>query len=287
LRLRLRNVVEHVFCMGALVGVALLAFHPIVLRDEVPLPARALLEYAPWEPAMPPGAGIPHDPAAKLQMWRYYPWYVFLSDAAARGDSILWNPLEGCGIPFLALWESRCLSPFSLPFYFFPPDRGLQISVILKVIVAGWCAFYAARRLGFRVPFALWVGIAFQLSAHVFAVAGMPLSDVTPWLPLLVLFAARLARGQSHHWPTGAVTLALMLLGGDGGATAAAALVAAVYIVFRALLGSRKARVGRRAVAAFGVAAVLAAGLAAPQIVPYLEFLGVAHAPAQWDCSQF
>jgi len=77
---------------------ALAVLYPVLLEDRLPMPAGDTLFASPWEQARPTGleaAGQPSPAAAR----QHYPWYVFLSDTVERGDSLLWNPLEGCGTP--------------------------------------------------------------------------------------------------------------------------------------------------------------------------------------------
>lgn len=265
-----RNTLEHVICLVAVAAGALAVLYPVLLEDRLPMPAGDTLFASPWEQARPTGleaAGQPSPAAAR----QHYPWYVFLSDTVERGDSLLWNPLEGCGTPFFALWRSRCLSPFTLPFFFAPPETALPVSAFLKLLVAGACAFIAGRRLGFAPPLALFIGVSFQLSAPFFYWLDSPFSDTLPWLPLLVIFVDRLALGRIHYWPYGALVLALMLLGGEPEAVGGLFVITLVFIIARNLLGQRGYAQLFASISTYVIAIVAAVALCGIQIVPFYE----------------
>lgn len=279
MRPALRKAIEYALCVAAVVIVPLAVLYPTVILGRLPFDTDSVLFMSPWEEARPAGLEPPNATETDLVSQRYYPWYAFLSDAAQRGDSVLWSPYEGFGKPFLALWRSRCFSPFSVPFYLWPLDQALRLSVLLKFLMAGLAAFYMARRLGFALPLSTFVAVTFQLSAQMIIYRVEPLGDVLPWLPFLVVFGERLALGQLRMWPLGAITLSLMLAGGEPAAVLSIVAVVALYLALRIIVGRRSIGELPRAMALFLVAAVVALGLAAVQLVPHLEFLREA-APA-------
>lgn len=211
------------------------------------------------------------DAAAALQVERYYPWYAWLN----RGGSILWNNAEGLGEPFLAAWRTRALSPFSIPLYFMELHAALALSALLKVLVAGIAAFYAARRFAFPAATSLLAALGFALGAPFVVHSPAPLSDVLPWLPLLIVSAERLVLGQWRAWPLCALVLGLMLLGGEPYTVAMLMLALPVYVGIRAA-GDLRAPSLARALITVVFAIALAGGLAAVQLFPFREFLGQA-----------
>ena len=268
----MRKRLEDIVCIALLLTVALFALWPAVFAGRVPFATQSALFQTPWEAERPEGMPRPFDEQEQLQASRYYPWYVYLTAAASGEGSLLWNPLEGCGQPFLAVWRTRCLSPFSLPFYAFPVDTAITLSVLLKLFVAGLAAYYVGRKFGLRPGLALSAAVAFQLSGHVYLWLGWPMSDVMPWLPLLALSTERLAIGQARYWTIGAIVTALMALGGDPETLAGALLFCGAYFVVRAGLQ----RTSPTGLASFGAMAALIAGglaLAGGQLVPYAEFV--------------
>lgn len=267
---RFRKYMAGVPAIAVIALGVLIAAYPIIFRDKVPMSPGATLSLPPWQGAQPAGFEDAPSPDAGFGA-AFYPGYAFLSDSAQRGDSVLWTPLEGGGLPFLALWRSRCLSPFSLPFYFLPTHRAIQLSFMLKLLVAGLCAYYAARKFGFDPPLAAFVGVTFQLSAHVFLWSVRPLADSVIWLPFVLLFAERLVLGQARYWPFGAIAFALMLLGGSPESAGVALLLVVVYFFLRILLARERANGGPAVFISLIVAAVAGVGLAALQILPAVE----------------
>jgi hypothetical protein len=271
-----RNIVETLICLILLGLIAALVLYPALIKGAAPVAADRILLSRPWQEAQPEGLQSPSHPYAYLQSARYYPWLKFIGDSTQRDDSLLWYPLEGCGMPFYALWRSRCLSPFTIPFYFMPPFAGLQLAAFLKLVLAGLCAFYAARRFGFALPLALFIGASFELSAALLLWLGWPLSDALPWLPLLLIFGERLALGQLRYWPLGSLVLALMLFGGSPETAAVSSIFLLVYLLLRMLYDRR----GWKALLAAGgvlvVSILVGVALAAVQILPFIEFVGQA-----------
>jgi len=271
--LKKREVWETAVCVLVLAGATLAVFSPVVLDDQVPVSMDSIFTLPPWEEAEP-DAVIAHPPQEdRVATERFYPWQTFLSTAASERESILWNPYEHSGMPFLAMWRTRALSPFSAPFYVLPPAAGLQVSVLLKVFAAGCCALYAARRLGLAPPFALLAALTFQLSASMLLWATWPLTDTLVWLPLLFVFVERAAFGQWRSWPLGAITVGLMLLGGDPEGMAAAVAFALVYVLLRQIMA--RTSLAQTVAPVFPVAGalILGGGLAAVQLAPFIEFV--------------
>jgi len=271
LRPRVRRTLEYSLCVAVLAVLPLAVLIPGLTRGEVALSTGSIFAYPPWESARPEGLAPPAEPESNLMAQRYFPWYVFLSEAGSPREA-LWNPNENTGMPFLALWQTRCLSPFSLPFYLGAPGPALTWSVYMKLLAAGLCAFYAAMRLGFQRPVSLFVGIASQLSPGIILWWGYPLSDVLPWLPLLVLFCERMALAHYRMWLSGVVVVGLMLVGGDPQTVLVFLGLALLFLLTRCKLDQRGVK---RALAPLSILATSVAGgalLSAVQLLPFLEF---------------
>ncbi|MDQ1255541.1 MAG: hypothetical protein QG656_133, partial [Candidatus Hydrogenedentes bacterium] len=276
MRLRYRIVFENAVCLLVLAVLAVLGCGFFVLFDRIPLETGGILFEPPWEQARPADCP-PLNAAAELQARQFYPWYTFLSDTARNRDSALWNSLEGCGLPFMALWRTRCYSPFSLPFYFaLSFGVAIAFSVFLKMVVAGICAFYAARKFGFAPPMALAVAVAFEFSGPVFLWMGWPMSDVVPWLPLWLVYVERLVLGQAHYWSFGALIFTLMALGGDPESLVCTLLFSVLYVFLRVAFARRRPTTAAASTLAFVASMAVGVGLAAIQLVPYWEFLSQA-----------
>lgn len=270
---KFRQTLESCAYPGALALVALLALTPSWFKGEIPMSVDYIYTLPPWSDQAPQEVSPHLAEATRLQALQYYPWYAFLSRSVSSGDSLLWNPLEGCGIPFMAIWKSRCFSPFSLPFYVLPLHTALTVSALLKLFVAGLCAFYAAKRFGLVRPFALSVAVTYQLCAHVMGCLDTPMSDVTPWLPLLFLFVELLVTGHWALWPLGCLTWTLMLFGGDPVMAVMVAVAAFLFLLTRSSVGRLHPGLTAGSAAVFLMSLAVGTAMAAIQLLPYIELL--------------
>ncbi len=280
MRLNVRSLLEYALCLACIALVAGIALHP-VLHGAVPGDTEGIFFLPPWEDARSSDMDVDTPVEPSIETTRYLPWRLFLSRGLDENESLLWNPNESCGMPYYALWRSRTLSPFTAPFYLLPLEQALQVSAWLKLVVAGLCALIMARMFGLPLPMALVVGLTYQLSGLLLSGLGQPISDVMPWLPLLVLFVDRLSLDLRHMWPWTVLVLTAMLLGGEPEAVFGASLFCLLFAKFRMLLG-RTARHNMIGIGLTLTTVILAAiGLAAVQIVPYIEFVREAVIPAQ------
>ncbi|MCP4644900.1 MAG: YfhO family protein [bacterium] len=274
-RLRYRLLLEHTVCLALLLVVALGAIYPVVVQGRTPVSANAALQLPPWEQARPAETEAPPRDAAIAE--RVYPGFAFIHASATRVETPLWNPLEFGGAPFLAVWRTRCLSPFTIPFYLSrvltTVPTAFSVAALLKLLVAGLCGFYAARRLGFATPIALFVGISLELSGPILLWLNWPFSDVAPWFPLLFVFVEHLSMRHHRTWPLGAVVFALMLLGGEPEALAAAVFFGVFYLVVRFLLDKRQPAGFGASLGILALSVAVGAALVSIQLVPFGEFL--------------
>jgi hypothetical protein len=259
----------------ALLAAPLLVLYPALTGDGIPLALNGLYAHAPWEEARPVGWTPTVEPFAADHTYRLYPWHLRLHEAGEAGVIPLWNPKEGLGTPFLALWRTRVFSPFSVPLYFLPIESGLALSLFLKMAVAGCMAWYVARRFGMHRPSAFLAAIAFQWSAPVVGWLTMPIADVVVWLPLAWYALERFSLGKVALWPKAGIVFALMGLGGEPKALAAIAVLGLLYLLLRTIFDRSSAH---PIWASFGytLAWIAGGGLLAMQLLPYLEYLGQA-----------
>jgi hypothetical protein len=265
-------LLEQLLCIALLALIPGLVFLNDTLRHRVPLSLQSALFMPPWEEIQPKGVEAPQYPSAILDTQRYYPWFRFLHDSAERREWPLWSPNEGCGVPFFAVWRTRALSPFTIPFYLFPLATAFRLSIFLKLIVAGWGAYFVGRRFRLAPAMALFLGAAYQWAGPISASPMQPMADVMPWFPLLMLCTERLMLGGTWTWPWTALVIGLMAFGGDPETLVAALLFMLAYMVARRLLDRRWTHL-RAGIAGMITALLFGLALAAVQILPYIEFV--------------
>lgn len=263
---------EHGLCFLLILAAGAVAVAPLIAEGAAPI-------------YFPPTLGVPFVDATPLIDSEQTPGYaaahavrsaLYIEEIGHGDGSILWDPGEFAGTPFLAEWDARALSPFSLPIYLFGAKIGLWVAALLKIFVAGSLAFYVARVLGFTHPFSLLVAVTHALSATLIVWTADPVSDAVVWVPMIFLFAERLSLGQLRYWPAASILLGLMLLSGAPQAVASSLAFFGVYYVYR------RTQPGWRGVpGAFlsgTIALALGLGIAAVQLLPWFEWLRLSRA---------
>src|SRR5213594_1699240 len=75
-----------------------------------------------------------------------YPLAYYHRQSFWRGEIPLWNPLNNCGLPFLAQWNTLVLYPGSFFYLLFPLSWSLGIFCLFHLWLAGMGMYFLARR---------------------------------------------------------------------------------------------------------------------------------------------
>jgi len=226
---------------------------------------------------------------------------VLPSLAAARrgltaGRWPLWNSRVGAGMPLLADPQAQALAPLAIAALPFSPVRGAAVIAALRVFLALAFTYLLLRRQGMGEGPSLAGALAFGLSGFTLLWVGWPLASTAALLPAVLYALARLAEGGSAAPMTGlgatadrldglpagevgrrrdalllVLALAALLLGGHPETELYACLLAAAFaaaLVRRSLPGRRMPLLRRMT-----GAALVAAGVAAPALLPALDYL--------------
>ncbi|HEY2215471.1 MAG TPA: hypothetical protein VGH31_10470, partial [Acidimicrobiales bacterium] len=183
-----------------------------------------------------------------------------------------WNPYEGLGTPLAGEMQSGVFFPPTLLLYF---SNGQVYSHALIEMVAGLSTYFLLARMGLgRIP-SLAGGVAFALTSAYAWFSHAPTNPIA-FLPLLLLGIEGAARAtdwrHSWGWVTIAVALALSLGAGFPETAYCDGLVAAFWVVARAI-GLR--RLWWPFVARVLLGATVGLLLAAPILVAFLDYLEV------------
>ena len=261
---------------GALLAAATLLAFSFGMHRGLVLSDALRGHFWPWapsagRPALPPPASALSDP-----VWQFVPWAELARAELRAGRLPLWNPHQEAGQPLLGNGISALGSPLLWPALALPLLPGWNLSLLLRLLVAAAGGWALARDDGRSRAAALLAAAACSLSGPFVAWLEHPqtlTAAVVPWLLLAVRRAVR-REGRGAAVPV-AVATALVLAGGHVETALVAAVVAALLLVF-------EARGGRDA--AVPVAgALLGAGLAAPLLLPFLEYLSASAALAGAD----
>ncbi|MBN2490288.1 MAG: hypothetical protein JXQ29_05510 [Planctomycetes bacterium] len=262
-------MVRVAFCLAALCLLPGLLLEGVWLRGEVLYP-RGLLERAdqPWAAMVPAGSVNAANPVLSDAVYQFLPW-----DRVARRhwEGImppLWNPHGGLGASLVGNPQAALLDPIRLAATPVGFRRAPAVRAWLRLALAGLLCFGFLRHLGLGRAAALLGAAAFQLGGFLIPWLSHPHAGAALCLPALLWAGSCLLRG-----------------GGGGALAATAASYAALFLaghpqtglhvtVLAALfwaLGVRGARL--RGWVRLGAALVLGGLLAAPMLLPFVEYL--------------
>ncbi len=201
----------------------------------------------------------------------FWPMKDYTAARWAAREIPLWNPLSGCGEPWLAQLQVGALYPGDLPFLLpwpFGPCAGISLHLAVAAAgMAAWLWALGASRAGALAGAATYAGGGAFLSL----VPAYNNACTAAWLPWVFL-------GARHAVEEGrvaalAVPLALAFLAGEPALAAAGGLAAA----FVALASRREGRRRTvfvspgRAASSLSLGILLAVGLALAVLAPFAE----------------
>ena len=181
----------------------------------------------------------------------FQPLRMFTAEELKAGRLPLWNPYSASGEPWLANPQTGVFYPPTWLFLVLPFETAYVLFLLLHLTILGWGAYLLFTRRA--PPGAAMVGAA----AIMFSGPVLSLLDVTnnfatfAWIPLVLWCALE------SSWRRTAVVLTLAFLGGEPFFAALAALMVVVVRRRRDVLAT----------------ALLAFGLCAVQLIPFLEFV--------------
>lgn len=221
---------------------------------------------------------------------QFVPWWAWAWETLLDGQLPLWNPLVGMGAPLIANYQSALFYPpywLYFGFYVLGGIRAMAwaqgLMVVLHLIWAGTGMAALTRRLGFGRLAQTVSGLAFSLSGYLVARAWFAsINAAVAWLPwvLLMAFDAVQAPKVLKNWLKLGMVMALQLLSGHAQTTWYTLVLAAIWVAFLAWQKApQDGKLLSKVTAAlkfelrFGIAAILAAALAAVQLLPTAVYL--------------
>ncbi len=207
----------------------------------------------------------------------FYPIRFHAANLLHSGQLPFWNRTMFCGVPLLANPQWGLLYPLNWPFFFHPGPFWFTVSYPLHFAIGACGIYLLVRKLGgnraggwagalcFLLTTTTFSRIAF--GAHHLALAWVPWG----WLAIFFLDDAR-------YWRKAILALALIILMQlMAGAPQVAfyALLSNVFFLFILPSESVVAHSALRRAAGYFVAAIIGLLLAAPQILPTLDFIRI------------
>src|SRR6266542_1169327 len=140
-----------------------------------------------------------------------YPLAYYYRNSFWQGEIPLWNPLNNCGLPFLAQWNTLVLYPGSLFYLLFPLSWSLSVYCLLHQFLAGMGMFcLASRWTGNRLAAAV-AGVSYAFNGLTLNCLMWP-NNITAlgWMPWVILVAQRAWTNGGGRNIAAAVTVAAM-----------------------------------------------------------------------------
>jgi hypothetical protein len=209
-------------------------------------------------------------------------WHrAYLAERMSAFSLPAWAPYFYSGHPFLANPENAVFYPLTVLFVVLPLPAAFTLDILVHVALAAAGTYLFVRRLGGGVAASLVAALAYGFGGYMMdrIYAGhIAYVHVAAWLPWTLYCVERAADATALRWYVlSGLALAMAVLGGNPQAAYYVAIAAVCY--FAARIAGRPAAAGERhawrRAASFLLAAVVAAGMCAVQILPSLEFAAV------------
>ncbi len=247
-----------------IIALAILFFSPNIVQGGLMLPMDILQNLAPFSASAPKESAPVHNPLLWDLAVMIYPWIEEFRRSGAPFP--LWNPYSFCGSPLLANGQTGLLYPLSWIYRILPLGAALIVIAVAKLSFCGIFAFLFYRKLDFQRQACLLGALALMFGTLTVVWLGYPASFTLVTMPFLFWALQNyLSSGDRRHIAWMAVGYGLLFLGGGLQTAFLLSLASALYFALAA------PRV--KLYPALGVAALLGFCLAAPQLLPFLEYL--------------
>ncbi|MFQ5890065.1 MAG: YfhO family protein [Gemmatimonadota bacterium] len=202
----------------------------------------------------------------------FYPMKVYLAASVRAGEFPLWNPWVVNGEPFFASLQPGVLYPPSAVLYLLPLPFAFNLLLVLHFPLAGVGMWTLLRRWGHAPAPALFGALGFMLGGYFVSIANFPNNlQTVAWLPWLMLVWDRFVSAGRRR--DAVVFAGLSVVAFLGGAPQMLA-IGLLLLFLHGLVGVERADMGRRRqLVAFAGVGALALGLAAVQLLPFLEYI--------------
>ena len=200
-----------------------------------------------------------------------YPVAFYFRESFWHGEFPTWNPLNSCGIPFMAQWNTMTLYPLSLFYLLLPAPWSFGVFCLGHLFLGGMGMYFLAQRwTGNRAAAAL-AGMAFAFNGMtLFGVMWPHLLAALGWMPWVMLAMERawLDGGKFVILAAGAAGMQLL----SGGVEVILQTWLILDVFWLACAMRHQAPFLKLLIRGVS-SALLAAGLAMAQLLPFLQLL--------------
>ena len=200
-----------------------------------------------------------------------YPLAHYFRESFWRGEIPLWNPLNNCGTPFLAQWNTQTLYPPALFYLIFPLSWSLGMFCLLHLFWGGLGMFLLARDWSKNSAAAAFAGIVFAFNGLMLNSLIWPATVAAlGWMPWVVR-AVELARcNGGKKICVAALFGALQMLTGGTEAVLLTWIIAGTLALRSFWIGDMpRGNIPVR----LALVVLLVSGLCAAQLLPFFDLL--------------
>lgn len=201
-----------------------------------------------------------------------YPVCAYIRECMQAGEIPLWNPLSNCGAPLLAQWVPMALYPFSILYLLFPMPWSVNFFSLLHLWWGGLGMYYLARHWVNQPAAGVLAGAAFVFNGATLSALVWPNFTVAlGWMPWVVWLTERAMHGGGRLLLAATAAAAMQLLSGFPELVMMTWLVVGIVAVHLCI---RRYEPWRTVFLRLMGIILLASGLVAIQILPFLDLLG-------------
>jgi hypothetical protein len=200
-----------------------------------------------------------------------YPVASFFRESFWRGEIPLWNPLNSCGIPFLAQWNTLVCYPPSLFYLLFPMPWSFDIFCLGHILLAAMGMYFLARHWTNDRLAAAVAGIVFGFNGLTWQAVMWPhFLAALAWMPWFLLAMEKAWNRGGRALLPAALAGAMQMLSGGAEVIIQTWLLLGAMWTFRFFCGEvpRGKLIFRTLIVGLAVA-----GLSAIQIFPFLDLI--------------
>jgi hypothetical protein len=258
-------------------GLVTLFLGPALVSGRYLSPADLLLHYPPWVGTQPADLGPAGNPTQLDSSLVIEPWLLYSAQRLHAGEIPLWNPDNMLGAPFLGNIQSALFYPVNWPSFAWPGGVTLVLRAWLQLLLAALGTYALAREVVRVGPLgAHLAALTYTFGAFLISWLFWPLTSVAIWLPRLWWATGRLvARPTAGRVAALAGLVALSWFAGHPETSYHITLFTGLFALFVAAQGGWR-QPGRIAwgLGAWALGYALGAGVAAIQLLPFLEYAG-------------
>jgi hypothetical protein len=200
-----------------------------------------------------------------------YPLAAYHRECFWRGEIPLWNPLNHCGLPFLAQWNTMTLYPFSLFYLLLPLSWSLGVFCLGHLFLGGMGIYFLGQRWTCNRFAAAIAGTAYSFSALMLHSLMWPNNIAAMGLlPWVILAVERACSGRLR------VLLLAVLAGTIQMLSGAPEIILLTWITCATMVAGKMWLAGKgrwKILTRFALIVLWVGAFASAQLLPFLDLL--------------